>query len=97
MPLVRRIPKRGFTNKFRRQWSIVNIGTLQKLGSIEDGATIDKDFLLANNILGKKRPPFKVLGKGKLSKAITVKADSFSASARKAIEEAGGKAEVVKE
>ena len=97
MPLVRRIPKRGFTNKFRRQWSIINIGALQRFDSIKNGATVDKDFLLANRIIRKKRLPFKVLGKGKLSKAITVKADSFSVSARTAIEEAGGKAEVVKE
>jgi len=95
MPLIRRIPKRGFTNKFKRQWCIVNIGTLQKAGSIEDGTVVDKDFLLAGRILRKKSFPLKVLGKGKLDKAITVKANLFSASARAAIEAAGGKAETV--
>ncbi len=95
MPLVRRVPKRGFTNKFRTEWNIVNIGTLQNADSIEEGTMVDKDLLLAKRILRKKRLPFKVLGKGKLSKAITVKANSFSATAKKAIEEAGGKVEVV--
>lgn len=97
MPLVRRVPKRGFTNKFRREWSVVNIGTLQKTDLIKEGAIVDKGFLLANRILRKKALPFKVLGKGKLTKAITVKADSFSVSAKKAIEEAGGKAENAKQ
>ena len=95
MPLIRRIPKRGFTNKWRHEWSVINIGTLQNSKSIADGAVIDKDFLLAKRILRKKRLPFKVLGKGKLTKSITVKANSFSESASKAIEAAGGKAEVV--
>ncbi len=95
MPFIRRVPKRGFTNKFRREISIVNIATLQKADLVEEGMVIDKDFLIANRILRKKRLPFKVLGKGKLRKAITVKANSFSASARKSIEEAGGKVELV--
>ncbi|MEA3489922.1 MAG: 50S ribosomal protein L15 [Candidatus Omnitrophota bacterium] len=95
MPLVRRVPKRGFTNKFRREWSVVNIDTLQKTTLIVDGSVVDKEFLVAKKILRKKRLPFKVLGKGKLDKAITVKADAFSAGARKSIEEAGGKVEVV--
>ncbi|MFC1480118.1 50S ribosomal protein L15 [Candidatus Omnitrophota bacterium] len=95
MPLVRRIPKRGFTNKFKKEWSVVNIDTLDKVGLIEDGAVVDKELLLANRVLRKKQLPFKVLGKGKLSKAITVKANSFSASAKKAIEAAGGKTEVI--
>jgi len=95
MPLARRLPKRGFTNKWKREWSVVNIGTLQKCGSIENGAVIDKDFLLANRILRKKALPFKILGKGKLNKEVTVKADAFSATAKTAIEAAGGKAEII--
>ncbi|MFH1552744.1 MAG: 50S ribosomal protein L15 [Candidatus Omnitrophota bacterium] len=95
MPLVRRIPKRGFTNKFKRQWSVVNIDTLEKVDLILDGAVVDKELLLANRVLRKKYLPFKVLGKGKLSKVITVKANSFSASAKKAIEAVGGKTEVI--
>ncbi len=92
MPLIRRIPKRGFTNKFKKEWNIVNIGTLQGLKSIENGAVIDKEYFFSNNILKKKNLPVKVLGKGKLEKSITVKADSFSESAKAAIESAGGKA-----
>lgn len=95
MPLIRRLPKRGFTNKFKIEWSVVNIGTLDNSKSVEDGNVIDKGFLLEKNILRKKRLPFKVLGKGKLSKSITVKANAFSESAKNAIESAGGKAEVV--
>ena len=96
MPLVRRIPKRGFTNKFRRDWNVVNIDTLQKADAIKDGAVVDKDTLLSSGILNKKRLPFKVLGKGKISKALTVKANAFSGTAKKAIEDAGGKTEIVK-
>ena len=95
MPLVRRIPKRGFTNKFKKEWNIINIGTLQKIKSLKEGAEVDREFLMTNKVLRKKRLPVKVLGKVKITKAITVKADSFSKSAKKAIEGAGGKAEVV--
>ena len=96
MPLMRRIPKRGFTNKFGRDWNIVNIDTLQKMDAIKDGAVVDKHLLLSSGILKKRQLPFKVLGKGRISKALTVKANSFSGSAKKAIEQAGGKAEIVK-
>ncbi|MDP8298460.1 MAG: 50S ribosomal protein L15 [Candidatus Tantalella remota] len=95
MPLVRRIPKRGFTNKWRREWSVVNVGTLQKTEAIKDGGIVDLDLLVSTKVIKKKRLPFKILGKGTLSKAITVKANAFSESAIKAISEAGGKAEVV--
>jgi len=96
MPLIRRIPKRGFTNKWRREWSVVNIGSLEKSDAIENGAVVDKDLLLKARLLRKKRLPFKVLGKGSLKKSITVKADAVSETARKAIEAAGGKIEVIK-
>lgn len=95
MPLIRRLPKRGFTNKWRREWSVINVGTLDKFDSVAAGSVIDKNFLIENNILRKKRLPFKVLGKGKLSKAITVKANAFSETAKKAIESAGGKVEII--
>ncbi len=95
MPLVRRVPKRGFTNIFKKEWNLVNIGTLQGLGSIKDGSVVDKDFMIANRVMKKKALPVKVLGKGTLSKSITVKANAFSATAKKAIEEAGGKAEII--
>jgi large subunit ribosomal protein L15 len=95
MPLIRRIPKRGFTNKWRKEWSVLNLCTLEDADMVKNGSVVDKDFLLANRILRKKRIPFKVLGKGKFTKSVTVKANSFSESAKKAIEAAGGKAEVV--
>ncbi len=97
MPLIRRLPKRGFTNKWRKEWEIVNIDTLQKSDAVEKGSVIDKEFLVAHGILSRKRLPFKVLGKGMLNKEITVRANGFSATAKEAIEKAGGKVEVVKE
>lgn len=95
MPLIRKLPKRGFTNKFRKEWGLVNIGTLQKMDVVKDGVIVDKNFLLENGIMNNKRIPFKVLGKGAITKALTVRANAFSASAKKAIESAGGKAEIV--
>lgn len=95
MPLIRRLPKRGFTNIFKREWNIINVGTLETLEYIKDGVTVDKELLLANKVFKKKKLPFKVLGKGKLSKSITIKADAVSESAKKLIEEAGGKVEVI--
>jgi large subunit ribosomal protein L15 len=96
MPLVRRVPKRGFTNIFKTKWNVVNIGSLEENKAVKAGMVIDKVFLIDSNMLGKKKLPVKVLGKGKLSKSLTVKADAFSVAAKKAIEEAGGKAELVK-
>jgi large subunit ribosomal protein L15 len=95
MPLVRRVPKRGFTNVFKKDWYLINIGTLEKTGSVKAGNVVDREFLIASKLLGKKKLPVKVLGKGKLTKAITVKANAFSAGAKKAIEEAGGKIELI--
>jgi large subunit ribosomal protein L15 len=94
MPLVRRIPKRGFTNIFKKEWSILNIGTLQNSEAVGEGAVVDRDFLLKSGLVRNKRLPVKVLGKGTISKAITVKAAAFSRSAAKAIQEAGGKTEI---
>jgi large subunit ribosomal protein L15 len=96
MPLIRRLPKRGFTNKWRREWEVINLAALQKADAIKDGTVVDKEFLLANKILRKKRLSFKILGKGNIEKAITVKANAFSESAKSAIEKAGGKVEVIK-
>ncbi len=93
MPLTRRLPKRGFTNIFKKQYSIVNIGTLE---SFEEGTVINAATLLTSGVL-KKVEPFglKVLGNGELTKALTVQAACFSESAKAAIEKAGGKAEVL--
>jgi large subunit ribosomal protein L15 len=95
LTLIRRLPKRGFTNKFRKEWNIINVGTLEKLALVENGATIDKEFLFLNKILKKKRLPVKVLAKGEIKKAITVKANAFSPKAKEAIEKAGGKIEII--
>ena len=95
MPLIRRLPKRGFTNIFKKDWNIVNVGTLHNLEYVKDGGTVDKELLLSNKLFKKKTLPLKVLGKGKLSKSITVKANAVSEGAKKLIEEAGGKVEVI--
>ncbi|MDD4956087.1 MAG: 50S ribosomal protein L15 [Candidatus Omnitrophica bacterium] len=95
MPLVRKLPKRGFSNKrFKMTYAVLNVCTLERSSSIEDGMVIDGDFLYKNKLIRKKRVPYKVLGKGKLSKALTVKANAFSETAKSAIENAGGKTEV---
>ena len=95
MPLVRRIPKRGFTNKWKREWSVINVGRLDKLEDIAEGTVVDKAFLIENGVITKKRLPFKILGKGKLTKALNLVANAASQSAIKMIEEAGGKIEIV--
>ena len=94
MPLIRRVPKRGFNNQFRKVYSIVNLSTLN---SFEDGAVIDIEALNDKGLikLVKGSVGLKVLGNGQLTKAVTVKANSFSASAIEAIEKAGGKAEKI--
>ena len=92
MPLSRRVPKRGFNNIFAKPLEIVN---LSALNAFEDGAVVNAEALLAKGILNKCEYGFKVLGNGKVSKKVTVKASAFSASAKEAIEAAGGKAEVM--
>lgn len=91
MPLYRRIPKRGFTNIWKKQWEIVNI---ESLNAFEDGTEVTPDLLLKTG-LTKKPADVKVLGDGTLEKKITVKAHKFSKSAIDKIESAGGKAEVI--
>ena len=92
MPLARRIPKRGFNNIFAKPLESVNVSVLEKF---EDGAVVNAQALLEKGILSKCRYGYKVLGSGKLSKKLTVQASAFSASAKEAIEAAGGKAEVM--
>ena len=92
MPLTRRIPKRGFNNIFAKPLEIVNLSTLDRF---QDGDTVTVHALLEKGILSKCRYGYKVLGSGKLSKKLTVQASAFSASAKEAIEAAGGKAEVM--
>lgn len=92
-PLYRRLPKRGFTNHFSKEYAIVNICDLD--AAFDDGAVIDVDTLLANRIIRKEMDGLKILGNGEITKKLTVKASVFSASAKEKIEAAGGKAEVV--
>ena len=91
-PLYRRLPKRGFYNRFSTQYAIINVDTLNKF---EDGAVVDVNTLLAEGIIRKEYSGLKVLGNGEISKKITVKAAIFSATAKEKIEAAGGKAEVI--
>ena len=92
MPLARRVPKRGFNNIFAKPLEIVNLSTLDRF---QDGDTVTVHALLEKGILSKCRYGYKVLGSGKLTKKLTVQASAFSASAKEAIEAAGGKAEVM--
>ena len=92
MPLVRRLPKRGFNNIFAKPLEAVNVSALEKF---EDGAVITVEELLEKGILSKCEYGVKILGNGSITKKLTVKANAFSESAKAKIEEAGGKAEVV--
>ena len=96
LPLYRKLPKRGFHNKFANEYAIVNLKSLQE--KFNDGDVVDFDALLAKGIIRKDLDQVdgvKVLGRGELAKKLTVKASLFSASAKEKIEAAGGKAEVV--
>lgn len=91
-PFFKRMPKRGFTNFTRKEYAIVNVEDLNKF---EDGVTVNFAAVKAAGLVKKELDGLKVLGNGKLEKKLTVKAAKFSASAKKAIEEAGGTAEVL--
>ena len=93
MPLARRLPKRGFTNIFAKEYTVVNVGELEKL---ENGTTVTAELLKKQGIISKiEKDGLKVLGRGELTKKLDVKAAKFSETAKKAIEAAGGSAEVV--
>ena len=93
MPLIRRIPKRGFNNaRFARQLLAVNVGELNRF---DDGARVDETALRAIGLANGRADGVKILGGGDLSKKITVSAHAFSASARSKIEAKGGACEVV--
>ena len=87
MPLHRRLPKRGFTNIFKRDYAIVNVSDLERF---DDGLTVDEAALRQAGLVKGQNDGIKVLGDGKLSKKLTVHAAKFSATARKQIEAAGG-------
>src|SRR3972149_5093340 len=92
MPLIRRLPKRGFTNIFRKEFVIVNVGQLERFPA---GSEITPDVLLAEGVVSQLRDGVKILGDGTLSRKLTVRAHKFSKKAQEVIEEAGGSCEVV--
>ena len=91
-PLYRVLPKRGFTNRYSTEYSIVNV---EALNHFEDGAVVDVVALIEAGIVRKENDGLKVLGRGEISKKLTVKANVFSASAKEKIEAAGGQVEVI--
>ena len=90
--LARRLPKRGFTNFNRKEYAIVNVETLNKY---DDGTVVNAALLLEDKVIKKELSGLKILGNGELTKKLTVQAAKFSASAKEAIEKAGGTAEVI--
>ena len=92
LPLYRKLPKRGFKNRFAVNYAIVNVAALNRF---EDGAVVDMEALKAAKLVRKELDGIKVLGEGELTKKLTVKATVFSASAKEKIEAAGGKIEEV--
>jgi large subunit ribosomal protein L15 len=92
MPLHRRLPKRGFTNIFRKEYRIVNV---DRLAAFEAGSAVDPAAMLEAGLVRKGSKPVKVLGDGALTVALTVRAHKFTRSAIEKIEAAGGTAEVV--
>ncbi len=92
LPLYRKLPKRGFKNRFAVEYAIVNVETLNRF---EDGETVNLEKLLAAGIVRKPLDGLKVLGNGEITKKLTVEAAIFSATAKEKIEAAGGKTEVV--
>jgi len=88
MPLQRRLPKRGFTNIFKKEIQVVNLKALEKIKGI---SPITPSLLFEKGIISKKAVPVKILGDGEVTKAIDVSAHAFSASAKEKIEKAGGK------
>ncbi len=92
MPLARRVPKRGFTNVFRKEYTVINVRDLNRFKA---GATVGEDELRGMGMVKGRRRLIKILGQGDLDRKLVVRAHSFSASAKKKIEEAGGRAEVI--
>ena len=92
MPLYRRLPKRGFTNIFRKEFATVN---LEALNRFEDGTEVTPETLYGERVAKRAKDGVKILGGGELTKKLTVRAQAFTQSAREKIEAAGGKAEVI--
>ena len=92
MPIMRRIPKRGFNNIFAKKFAIINVSDLNKF---TDGTVVDAELLKAAGLIKKEYDGVKVLGNGDVTSKVTVKAAKFSQSAVEKIEKAGGKTEVM--
>lgn len=92
MPLYRRLPKRGFTNIFQKQFAILNV---QDLNRFDDGSTVSPEFLVEQGVIRKARNGLRILGGGELKKKLTVRAHHFSKSAAEKIQQAGGTVEVM--
>ena len=92
MPLTMRLPKRGFTNNFRKEYVAINVS---RLDVFEDGATVGPVALIEMGIIKKIGDGIKIMGDGELNKKLTVQANKFTATAKEKIEAAGGKAEVI--
>ena len=92
LPLYRKLPKRGFKNRFAVNYAVVNVAALNRF---EDGAVVDVEALKAAKLVRKELDGVKILGNGELTKKLTVKATVFSATAKEKIEAAGGKTEEV--
>ena len=92
MPLARRLPKRGFTNKFRKEYAIVN---LDSLSSFTENSPINPQVLRKVGLVKRRGGLIKILGNGELEKPLVIEAHKFSESARKKIEQVGGQARVI--
>ena len=92
LPLYRKLPKRGFKNRFAVNYAVVNVAALNRF---EDGAVVDVEALKAAKLVRKELDGVKILGNGDITKNLTVKATVFSATAKEKIEAAGGKTEEV--
>ena len=92
LPLFQRLPKRGFKNHFKVEYVVVNV---EQLNVFDDGTVVDVDLLVSKGFFKDTKDGLKVLGNGELTKKLTVKANKFSESAKKAIEAKGGSAEVI--
>ena len=92
MPLVRRIPKRGFKSLFRKEYAVVN---LDRLAAFDAGSTVGPEELLARGVIHKTLDGIKVLARGDLDRSLTIKAHKFSEEAKRKIEAAGGTVEII--
>lgn len=92
MPLFRRLPKRGFNNKFKKEFTLLNVGSLDVFAN---GTTVELELVLDQGLTRKTGKMLKVLGTGEVTRKLTVRAHKFSASAKQKIESAGGTAEII--